>query len=324
MKRIKKILFLITLIFVMTSCDANTTRQPSSSSLPALAEYKEKLSPFTQFGNLERDEMGFDSEQVDNILRTYGIYDDVLEKLSKEDAKELYVDSICNNVKINGFNVGNKKVAVMMINKGHLYIYLMFSNSNDEWMVDGFSYLIERIEPEYRLEQSSDGNKYWLVVKHEANHGTGLYIFNEIWYNPDGSVAAEYPIEGSTFFLPGNIDANTDTYFSGSAEFDGDTKIYLTYRVSFEYSYDKQKDNFYRFRSKYSPSIQDYWEYDLKTRRLEFKSSDSELREDSNAIEHKASPDYGILQGYIDYYKTKIGDKKITTLEEWEEFVGLK
>jgi hypothetical protein len=41
-------------------------------------------------------------------------------------------------------------------------------------------------------------------------------------------------------------------------------------------------------------------------------------------MKHVASADYGILQGYIDFYKTRLGDKKITTLEEWENFVGLK
>jgi len=54
---------------------------------------------------------------------------------------------------------------------------------------------------------------YWLVVRHEANHGTGLYIYDEIWYNPDGSVAAEYPLEGSVLFFPQNIDPEAYAHF---------------------------------------------------------------------------------------------------------------
>jgi hypothetical protein len=203
----------------------------------------------------------------------------------------------------------------------------MFSNSGDKWIVNGFAYQNERGEPEYRVVQSSDGKRYWLVVKHESNHGTGLYIYDEIWYNPDGSVAAEYPLEGSTLFFPQMIEPAANTYFSTSANYDGDSTISLSYSVSFVYSY---KDSFqtpgyvYKFQSEYCPVLRENWEYDLKTQQLKFVSCDPAIPESFSTMKHVVSADYGILQGYIDFYRTRLWDKKITTLAEWEKFMELK
>ena len=319
MKIIRELVLLIALVFILTSCNTTLPSQPSNSLSLASVKPKEVLSPFTQFENLKRGEVGIDGEQVDNILRSYGIYDRVLAKVPKE----AYIDSFCSDVIISGFSVGNKKVAVLLIEKGHLCVYIMFSSSNDKWIVDGFTYQNERDKPEYRIEQSSDRTRYWLVVKHEANHGTGLCIYDEIWYNPDGSVAAEYPIEGSTLFFPQIVEPDTNTYFSTSAYYDGDSKISLSYLISFVYGYkDKsQESGSYKFQSKYCPVIRDYWEYDLKTQQLKFVSSDPDLPENFSTMKHVASAEYGILQGYIDFYRTRLGDKKITTLGEWEKFM---
>jgi hypothetical protein len=319
MKIIRVLLLLIILAFILTSCNAVSPNHPSNSQLQPSVKSNEALSPFTQFENLKkRGETGFNSEQVDNILRSYGIYDRVLAKIPKED----YIE----DVRISGFSIGNKKVAVLLINKGHLYIYVMFSNNNDKWIVDGFTYQNERDKPEYRVEQSSDEMRYWLVVKHEANHGTGLQIYDESWYNPDGSVAGEYPVEGSTLFFPQIIEPGVNTYFSTSAYYYGDSKVSLSYSISFEYFY---KDNiqdygFYRFQSKYCPVIRENWEYDLKTKQLNFISCDPALPESFSTMKHVATAEYGILQGYINFYRMRLGDKKITSLGEWEKFMGLK
>lgn len=307
---------------ILKTSDGGRTWEKLTASPSTSVELKAVSSPFTQFETLKRGEIGFDSEQVDDILRSYGIYDSILAKVPKE----VYNDALCRDVNISGFNIGNKKVAVLLINKGHLYIYVMFSNNSDQWIVDGFAYQNERDKPEYRIERSGDGTRYWLVVKHEANHGTGLYIFDEVWYNPDGSFAAEYPVEGSTWFFPETIEPYVDTYFSTTAYYDGDSKISLSYAISFVYGYkdNSQDSSYYKFRSEYHPVIRDYWEYDLKTQQLGFISSDPALPEGFSAMKHAASSEYGILQGYIDFYKTRLGDKKITTLGEWEKFVGLK
>ena len=79
-----------------------------------------------------------------------------------------------------------------------------------------------------------------------------------------------------------------------------------------------------KFRSEYRPVIYDYWEYDLRTQQLKFISSDPALPEGFNTMKHAALAEYGILQGYIDFYETRLGDKKITTVREWEKFLGLK
>ncbi len=323
MKIIRELLFLVVFTFILTSCNAvSSDHSLSSQPLSPVKSNNEVLSPFIQFENLKKGEdLGIDREQVDNILRSYGIYDKVLAKVHKEDYTNL------NNldVRIDGYNIGNKKVALLGISKGHIYIYVLLSNNSDKWLVNGFVCQNERYKPEYRVEQSIDKTKYWLVVRHEANHGTGLQIFDEIWYNPDGSVAGEYPVEGSTLFFPQIVEPEANTYFSASAaDYDGDYKINLSYSISFEYGYkDNSQDlNRYRFQSKYSPAIE-YWEYDLKTRQLKFISCDPALPQSFTAMKHSASSEYAILQGYIDFYGTRLGDKKITTLEEWEKFMGL-
>lgn len=323
MKIIRRLLFLVVITFVLTFCNAISPGNPSNSQSLTSVESNEVLSPFTQFANLKnRGEMGINREQVDNILRLYGIYDRVLAKVPKED----YTNSISLDVTINGFNIGSKKVAVWQINKGHMYIYIMLLNNFDKWIVNGFAYQSERDKPEYRVEKSSDETKYWLVVKHEANRGTGLQIYNEIWYTPDGSVAGEYPVEGSTLFFPQIVEPEANTYFSTSAGYDGDSKISLSYSTSFEYGYKDNSQDFgsYRFESKYRPVIRENWEYDLKTQQLKFISCDPALPQSFSAMKHVASAEYGILQGYIDFYRTRLGDKKVTTLAEWENFMGLK
>lgn len=326
MKNIKKSLLLIACTFILTSCSTTVPNNPSNSPTLTSVNQNEVLSPFAQFENLKRGEIGFDSEQVDNILKSYGIYDRVLEKVEEKIPKDVYIDAACDDLRISGFNIGNKNIALFLIKKSHLHVYVMFSKNNDKWVVDGIACQNERFEPEYRVEQSSDGEKYWLVVKYEANHGTGIQIYNEIWYNPDGSEAAEYPLEGYDLFLPEMVESGAETYFSTSASFDGNSKIGLSYRIKFVYGY---KDNYqdsdnYKFKSEYRPVMFDSWEYDLITKQLKYKSSYPDLTEGFSALKHVVSGEYGILQGYIDFYRTRLGNKKITTLEEWEKFMGVK
>lgn len=315
MKMIRKLLLLGAFAFVLTSCNTISTGNPSDLRLLAPKDSKKVLSPFTQFESLEKsDEIGINSEQVNDILRSYGIYNRIVEKITEKE----YIESDYSDIKINAFSIGNKKVAVLLLEKVHLHIYVMFSYSFDEWTVEGFTYQLERYEPEYRIEQSSDESKYWLVVRHEANHGTGLQIFNEIWYNPDGSVAAEYPLEGSSEFFPQIIEPMAQANFSTSVNYDGHSTIFLSYSVSFIYSY---KNN---FQSSYSPVIREYWEYDLKTQQLTFVLCDPILPESFNMMKHDVSADFGILQGYIDFYRMQLVNIKITTLAEWERFIGQK
>jgi hypothetical protein len=43
-------------------------------------------------------------------------------------------------------------------------------------------------------------------------------------------------------------------------------------------------------------------------------------------MKHETSNEYGILQGFIDFYRERLGNKNkyITTLKEWEKFIGLE
>ncbi len=324
MRIIRKLLLLVSISFMLTSCNTVTPTHISNSLSHTTVNSKEVSSPFAQFENLKRKgEVGFKREQVDNILRSYGIYDKVMTKIIP---KEDYINSISFNVEINGFNIGDKKVSILLIKNGHMYIYIMFSNSSNKWVVNGCAYQNERDKPDYRIERSSDETKYWLVVKHEANRGTGLQMYDEIWYNPDGSVAGEYPIKGSTLFFPQIVEPEANAYFSASADYDGDSKIHLSYSMSFEYGYKENSQDFssYRIFSKYSSTLRENWEYDLKTQQLKFISCNPALPQGFSTIKHKASADYGILQGYIDFYRMRLGDKTIATLGGWEKFVGLR
>ena len=279
------------------------------------------LSPLDQFESVQSDGMWVERESVENILKTYGLYDKIM-SLNKNE-EPLYSD-----VKILGEIVGDKKVAVLLIQRGHQYIYVMFSKTDDQWCADGIVSQSERFEPEYRIEKTIDGMKYWLVVKDEVNHGTGISIYDEIWYNPEGSIAAEYPLEGYSLFFPEQMAPSvTEASFIAYPYFDGDSKIHLDYSVSFTYDYESNSDKtgFSNvFHSEYNPSIRDYWTYNLAAKKLNFESSNPALSERLSEIEHRVSSEYGIMQGYIDFYDSRLGDKKITSLEEWEQFIKLK
>lgn len=304
-------LVLVIGVFILTSCS-----QDSEHSVKAM------LSPFEQYEKLKFEEENND-DQVDDILRTYGIYDKILENIPKEE----YINTKLSNISIDGFRIGNKQCAMLLINKGHLYIYVMFSTiDNKKWLVDGFTYQMEREKPEYRIERSSNNENYYLVIKHEANHGTGLRIFNEIWYKSDGLVVAEYPIEESTLFFPELIEPTAMANFCTTANYNGESTIYLSYRINIEYSYKETSKNqgLSEFRSKYLPVIYENWEYDLKTQELIYVSSEPEFFGEYNTIKHRVSDEYGIIQGYIDFYRSKLGNNKITSLAEWENFIEIK
>ncbi len=316
MEKNNKLILLVLFIFLFTSCSTITRKESSYNQIVTSIE----SSPFSQFEGIEQTAQdGVDSEQVDNMLRSYDIYDKIMEKVSETE----YTRAPYSNLSVSGFNIDNKKVAMLLLEKMHLYIYVMFSNINNTWTVDGFAYQIERYEPEFRIEQSN--TDYWLVIRYETNHGSGLQIFNEVWYNPDGTVAADYPIEGYTEFFPQEIKPSANATFSSSAYFDGDSTISLPYTINFNYNYMDSyegKDFMNRFKSSYSPILRENWAYNLKNQELEFVSTEPDLPESFKEIDHEASADFGILQGYIDFYRIQLGNKTISTLEEWERLIG--
>lgn len=315
-KTVKLFLLMFSIVLQLTSCNSNS---PSKE----LIESNNVPSPFSQFEKLKKsEEMGIDKEQVENLLRSYGVYEKILEKITEAG----YDGAYYSDVSIGGFNSGDKKIAVLQIEMVHLYFYVMFSNSNNSWSCDGLAYINDRYVPEYRIEQSDDQTEYWLVVRYEANHGTGLQINNEIWFNPDGAVAADYPIDGFTEFFPQMIEPSANAKFSAFAEFDGNSRIHIYYTINFIYNYKdsiQNKDYIYRFKSDYSPVIRENWEYDLETKQFRFISSDPDLPDSFKSLKHELSADLGILQGYVDFYRNKLQDK-ISTLEEWEKFIGQK
>lgn len=268
-------------------------------------------SPFTQFDVLECDETGFPGEQVEKLFQAYGIYEEIQGIITKTG----YEDFTHCHIHINGFSVGDKKGAIILLNKGNLFIYVMFSGEDGQWKVDGYTYHDERYEPEYRIEKSYDDSEYWLVVKYEANHGMGSSLINEVWYNPDGSIAAQFPIEGYSVFLPDNIQTGASIYFTGTSYYHGGSLISLHYSVSLEYEYKEG------YRSTYSLVPNENWEYDLQSHQFRFVSAYPHLPDYMGTVEHVASDDHGIMHGYIEFYKEQIGDKKITHLEEWESFL---
>lgn len=204
MKIIRELLLLVVGVFILTSCNSILPgSQALNSQSPAPLKSSEVLSPFTQFENLEKGgEMGIDNEQVDNLLRSYGIYDKIMAKVPIQE----YTGSNYSDVKI------------------------------------------------------------------------------------------------------------------------GDSRIHLSYSISFEYVYrgNSKEEGSFRFTSKYLPAVLEYWEYDLETQQLQFTSYCPALPQTFGAMKRSASSEYGILQGYIDFYRIRLGDKKVTTLGEWEKFMELK
>lgn len=332
MNTCKKILALIAIAAHLCSCSNIQAGNPNGTSAvnpkgpensSNLSGPENDVSPFTMFENLkETDGNIIDGSEVDNILKAYGIHDKIAEKLAGTE----FAGSDYTGASISGFAIGSKKAAIMLLRKGHLHIYIMFSKrEEDKWNADGFACHNERFEPEYRIEHSDEGEKYWLVIRHESNHGTGLQIFDETWYNPDGSVAAQYPAEGSVEFFPQNIEPAAYANFSAFADYDGKSTITVSYSVNFEYGYKESYKNHsyaYRFKSSYSPAIREYWKYDMQAQQFSFVSCSPDLPENFGAVKHESSPDLGILVGYIDFYRYKLGNGKITTLEEWESFIG--
>jgi len=331
MKTYKALLVLIAIALLLSSCGNILAGNPDGTSevnpegpenKSSLSEPENDVSPFAMFENLKvTDGNIIDSSEADNILKAYGIYDKIAEKLEGTE----FIGSDYTDAEVSGFSIGSKKTAIMLLRKGHLHIYVMFSKWEDEWKADGFAYQNERFEPEYRIEHSVEEEKYWLVIRHESNHGTGLQIFEEIWYNPDGSVAAQYPVEGSSEFFPQNIEPTAYAYFTAFADYDGKNTITISYSVNFEYGYKesfKNQSYAYKFKSSYSPAIREYWKYDLQTQQFSFASCSPDLPGSFSTMKHESSPALGILQGYIDFYGTELGDGRIATLEEWESFMG--
>ncbi|MBF4693753.1 hypothetical protein [Fusibacter ferrireducens] len=301
----------------------NMTEREQFTKLPTGIQdnTSEYFSPLDQFETLDREGVWVDGEQVEALLKSYGVYDPIM--AFNENNESIYTD-----VKICVEMVGDKKVAILLIEKGHNAIYVMFSKCDNQWIADGFASQSERFRPEYRIEKTSDGMKYWLVVKHEANHGTGTALYDEIWYRPDGTIAAEYPLEGDALCFPKQMPlGRAGVHYIANPDFDGKSKIHLAYSVCFTYDYESDfgEAGFKNvFQSEYRPSIRDYWAYDLTTQKLEFLSSHPVLPEHLSEIEHKVSDEYGVVKGYIDFYDSRLGYKKITSLAEWQDFIELR
>ena len=169
---------------------------------------------------------------------------------------------------------------------------------------------------EFQRWRKVAGYKTWVKPRY------GITDFNETWYNPDNP-QAQYPVEGSTEFFPKILNP-VYAYFTALQTMTG--KIQYPYLLG-EF-WIQLKDSFtnhshvYKFKSDYSPVIREYWKYDLQTQQLDFVSCSPDLPESFSTLEREASPAFGILQGYIDFYRTRLGNRKITTLEDWESFIG--
>lgn len=292
-KKLLTILLFIALNLLLTSC---TKR--------ARVDF---LSPFEQFAEWNYDETGMyiDGKQISETLAQYGLLDEIKSGLDDE----LKDFGTCT-AEISGFNTRDKKVALLVIKQGHFQIYILFSNNGGGWNADGYTFLNERFDAGYRMEISNNG-EYWLVLNHESNRGLGLTLTDEVWINPDGSVAAQYPLSGWVYFFPESTN-QAWAEFSTTPYYDKDSIIVLNYRITFHFTY---KD---KFQSVYSPVILENWVYDLDKAELVFTGSDPELPDEISSKAGNISSDYGIIGKYIDYYKPRFNDKPVSTLEDWE------
>lgn len=295
-KKLTGILIGVSIVLLTSSCTSKTKTDVS-------------LSPFAQYESWDSDESGLyiEGKQVSNTLERYGILKDLIEEINDVELTDF---NACTAV-INGYALKDKKIALLRIEQGHLQIYIMFSSSGDIWKADGYTYQRERFETAYRIERSSDGLAYWLVLQNEKNHGTGLSLMDEVWINPDGSIAARYPLSGWSYFLPDSLN-NAWAEYSSTPYYDGDHTITLDYSIAFHLKYN---DN---FQSVYAPVVREYWTYNLQKSEFTFMNSEPELPDELNRASYDRPDDYGILARYFEYYKSHLPDKTVLSLEDWE------
>ena len=116
-----------------------------------------------------------------------------------------------------------KRVAVIIYQGHHNQVYLMYEKPvGGIWTLNGMAaqndrYINDNGWCDFHIVIDDSGEYFWLVLTTEADHGTDLSIFNQIWYNSDGSVALQYQAHGYTLLFC-EQDAN-DNWYSADMDF---------------------------------------------------------------------------------------------------------
>ena len=126
------------------------------------------------------------------------------------------------------FSLNYVSVVQLEANSGERW-YLIYDKAYDDpWKLEGLvtnynDHDDDPGPPLYRVETDAWTGRFWLVFTTETNHGTGELQNDEMWYNPDGSLALEYDHDG--FADIAHYADNTGAYHTAGVEYDGDSTL---------------------------------------------------------------------------------------------------
>ena len=263
------------------------------------------------------------AEQIIDICEYYGLIDKILPVANEWRGESTsFVDILryCDStIKIYPNNNG-KEAAVFYLGINRLYYYTMIIKDGNDWLLECTTHTIERGIPNYRVEWGVNSD-HWLVFDRDAGHGTGISIFNEVWLDSGGNIAANFPVHGYSEFLMGTSGPPRDiAEFSSILELHGD-EITIRYDVACLYI-QSSEDPRTRF---YLPP--EYWVYNLRTGEFILTRCDFEFGEgftyDPAYIDNGNVPMIGAYSRFYEQIAGDDGIDKLVTEKDWLELMQL-
>jgi len=236
--------------------EKNITVQDTASSKPYVVE-QDFLNPDTVYNFLDTTYTAYKQNdagglcgfptQLSKEIRTYfsAKAPDIYNKTFWSVAGLASIDKL----KRVDCSLKDKRVAVIIFQEGyHIQDYLMYEKPvGGAWSLTGMAtqndrYLNDYGWCDYHIIVDDSGYNYWLEITTEVGHGTGLSIYNQIWYNPDGTEALQYEANGYTLlFCQQDED---DHWYSADMSYksnfnlisdNNDTFVNVSYDESFDY-----------------------------------------------------------------------------------------
>jgi len=157
-----------------------------------------------------------------------------------------------NNLQKYEYVLPDKKIVMITFESNNLVRdYIIFKKPNNGiWTLTGMFTQLDRYlngygKCNYHLVTDTNSDNYWLVLETEVKHGSDLSIFNQIWYNPDGSEALQYEANGNAlqFSRPdvNGIWYSAGIYFNSVYSISEDNSnicINVSYNIYFNYPSD--------------------------------------------------------------------------------------
>lgn len=136
-----------------------------------------------------------------------------------------------------------------------------------------------------------------------------MQIFDEIWYNTDGSIALQYDISGYCLSFPVQ---QTTMEFTSSVTVEADNSVGVAYTIDFKYN--EQTD-------KISTTEKWLYKWNDQSKKFYFSEEDSQLPWFYSPEPNQRRDDFGILGKYYEFME--IADTSIhVSEEEWRKMVS--